>query len=193
MYIGGPIMFVAACLIQARVIRVRKGKSCDPGSVRGITDWIAQILGWRDIKDGVDPKPTHAGGIVFRSNNEQVEYLVVGPKEERGEWIFPKGHIKNERNEEPREAAVREVQEETGVVGKHICVVGSDEFRVGNEIVKVEYHLLEAQLPANQSEKRRKAWFSLSEALASLTHLGNQDLLLQAERIRAAIFRKERN
>ncbi|MBC8032248.1 MAG: NUDIX domain-containing protein [Pyrinomonadaceae bacterium] len=192
-YIGGPIMFVAACLIQARGIRVRKAKSYDPGSVHGITDWIAQILGWSDIKDGVDPKPTHAGGIVFRSNNVRVEYLLVGPKEEIGEWIFPKGHIINERNEKPWEAAVREVQEETGVVGKHICVVGSDEFRARDEIVRVEYHLLEAQPSANQSEKRRKAWFSLRDALASLTHLDNQELLLHAERIRAAIFGKERN
>lgn len=186
-----PFVFVAACLIQARAIRVRKSKSYDPTSVQDFNDWIAQILGVSDIKDTEPGKPTHAGGIVFRSSNHQVEYLLVGPKREVGEWIFPKGHI--EENEEPWKTAIREVLEETGVVGKHICVVGFDEFKIGKEIVRVEYHLLEAKATVDPLENRRKDWFSLSEALASLTHLDNQELLLQAERMRAAIYRKEAN
>jgi ADP-ribose pyrophosphatase YjhB (NUDIX family) len=186
-----PIIFVAACLIQVRGIRVRKSKSYDPNSVQGFNDWIAQIIGVSDIKDAQTGKPTHAGGIVFRSSNDQLEYLLVGPMKEVGGWIFPKGHI--EENEEPWKTAIREVLEETGVVGKHLCVVGSDEFKTRKESVRVEYHLLEAKATVDPQENRRKDWFSLSEALASLTHLGNQELLLQAERIRTAIYRKERS
>jgi 8-oxo-dGTP pyrophosphatase MutT (NUDIX family) len=55
---------------------------------------------------------THAGGIVFRSRGSVAEYLLVEENDDRTRWVLPKGHI--EPGENPREAAVREVQEETG-------------------------------------------------------------------------------
>jgi 8-oxo-dGTP pyrophosphatase MutT (NUDIX family) len=48
-----------------------------------------------------------AGGIVVRGD----EVLMI--RDRYGRWTFPKGHI--EQGETPKEAAVREVLEETGV------------------------------------------------------------------------------
>lgn len=156
--------------------------------------WIGQFE-WLKAKETKSRDLTHAGGIVFRSQEDKVEYLLVGPKKEGGEWIFPKGHIKD--GEQPQETALREVQEETGVIGRCICVVGSDEFVVEEETVKVKYYLIEKTSSTGsilEDEKdRRREWFDFENAVRSLTHLGNLDLLLQAERMRTAISRKESN
>lgn len=130
--------------------------------------------------------------IVYRIRNNEPEYLLVGPKKEViNEWIFPKGNI--EDGEEHWETAVREVHEETGVVGRPICVVGSDKLKVGTETVKAKYYLIEATSQGEPGENRRKGWFALRGALTSLKHLGNQHLFRQAERKRAAILREERH
>jgi 8-oxo-dGTP pyrophosphatase MutT (NUDIX family) len=53
-------------------------------------------------------KLTHAGGIVLNENNEIV--LVLNKLRY---WAFPRGHI--EPNEDPLNAAIREIKEETGI------------------------------------------------------------------------------
>lgn len=55
---------------------------------------------------------THAGGVVYDPTKEPREYLLIRAGRERDKWVLPKGHI--EPGEDPRETAVREVQEETG-------------------------------------------------------------------------------
>ncbi len=54
---------------------------------------------------------TSAGAIVFRDNGHTTEFLLLGRKE--GFMDFPKGHI--EEGETPEQAAIREIQEETGI------------------------------------------------------------------------------
>lgn len=49
-----------------------------------------------------------AGGVVF---NVDGDVLLI--RHRKGEWVFPKGHI--EGDEDPLEAAMREVVEEAGV------------------------------------------------------------------------------
>lgn len=62
-----------------------------------------------------------AGGIVFRpstGSGQEAEVLVSKHSGYHG-WVFPKGHVGDEIvGEKPEEAAIREVQEETGIVGK---------------------------------------------------------------------------
>lgn len=58
-----------------------------------------------------------AGGIVVREENGQTAILVSQHSGHHG-WVFPKGHVGDTiPNETPEEAAVREVQEETGITG----------------------------------------------------------------------------
>jgi len=60
-----------------------------------------------------------AGILVFRRNNEEIEYLLGHPggpyykNRNEGVWTIPKGII--EINEMPLEAAQREFEEETGL------------------------------------------------------------------------------
>lgn len=56
-----------------------------------------------------------AGGLVF---NERGEVAIIARHSRSGhlEWCLPKGHI--EKGETPEETAVREVHEETGILGE---------------------------------------------------------------------------
>lgn len=58
---------------------------------------------------------TSAGGVVFRRANEALVLLIRDPYDN---WGLPKGHI--EGGETPEQAAVREVEEETGLVGLEV-------------------------------------------------------------------------
>lgn len=61
--------------------------------------------------------PTHAGGVVWRPGPEGSPLLLlVRPRTGPAVWVLPKGHI--EPGETPPQAAVREVQEESGVVAR---------------------------------------------------------------------------
>ncbi len=58
-------------------------------------------------------EPT-AGGVVYRhrdGDNKTIEILLI--QDSKGRWTIPKGHI--EEGESPREAAEREIREETGL------------------------------------------------------------------------------
>ena len=132
---------------------------------------------------------THAGGIVFKEENGDVEYLLVGPSKEnpdsKPEWLFPKGHI--DSGEEQWHAAMREVKEETGVVGLPVCPVGSDLFELEKETVKVKYYLIKSVGEVSRTETRRMEWFRLKTALENLTYPGSIQLLHEAERKRRKV------
>jgi len=61
-----------------------------------------------------------AGGIVFKKENGKAFVLVSQHSQHHG-WVFPKGLIGDKeafKNQSKEETALREVQEETGVLGK---------------------------------------------------------------------------
>lgn len=56
-----------------------------------------------------------AGGLIF-DHQERVAIIARHSRSGHLEWCLPKGHI--EKGETPEETAVREVQEETGILGQ---------------------------------------------------------------------------
>lgn len=128
------------------------------------------------------PRPTHAGGIVFKIENTIAMYLLIRPKNRQNEWVFPKGHI--EPGESETQAAVREVTEETGVVAKISSPVGTVEFRTARERVRAAFYLMEFMTIGAARESRGLKWAPVAEALRLLTHDSNRDLLKTAEMTR---------
>ena len=63
-----------------------------------------------------------AGGIVFKDFEHRLDVLVCGFSEPNS-WRLPKG--KPDGKETPREAALREVQEETGIAAEIISYIDS--------------------------------------------------------------------
>jgi 8-oxo-dGTP pyrophosphatase MutT (NUDIX family) len=132
---------------------------------------------------------THAGGIVFRLNNDTTHYLLIGPSKERpGEWLFPKGHI--EPGEERSAAAVREVKEETGVIARILEPLEVSEIQLTKKKVVVQYYLMEMISQESCCEQRRMGWFPFEEAVNLISHEANRVLLKEAEKMRAANYNK---
>lgn len=62
----------------------------------------------KNLRQGEDVSVVGAGGVVF---NQAGEVLLL--RDRMGYWVFPKGHV--DQGESLEQAAIREVQEETGI------------------------------------------------------------------------------
>jgi 8-oxo-dGTP pyrophosphatase MutT (NUDIX family) len=133
---------------------------------------IYDLRSKRKLKeDGI----THAGGVVFTSNQSAVEYLIVRPSGNEFEWVLPKGHIKS--GETPAQAALREVKEEAGVTAKILRRLGTVSFAAGDEDVRAGFYLMEAEAKGVAEEKRGQQWVSYDVALSELSHSQSQAML----------------
>ncbi len=76
-------------------------------------------------------EPT-AGGVVFQhSAKNQIQILLI--QDAKNRWTIPKGHI--EKGESPRQAAEREIKEETGLT----------DIKVGSWLGKINFRYRRAQ------------------------------------------------
>jgi 8-oxo-dGTP pyrophosphatase MutT (NUDIX family) len=121
--------------------------------------------------------------------------VLIGRIDRRGSgrllWSIPKGHI--EPGESPEDAAVREIAEETGILGEVLAPLGSIAFwfvENGRRIHKTVHHFLlrpvGGALSTADHEVAEVAWVPLSEAVARLCHADERDLAHRASRLLAA-------
>jgi ADP-ribose pyrophosphatase YjhB (NUDIX family) len=97
-------------------------------------------------------------------------------------WSLPKGHI--EEGESPEQAALREVQEETGIVSvieKSLGVIDFWFMAGGKRIHKTVHHYRFREdgglLAAQESEVDEVAWFPLSEIVERLAYPDEKKLI----------------
>jgi ADP-ribose pyrophosphatase YjhB (NUDIX family) len=97
-------------------------------------------------------------------------------------WSLPKGHI--EEGETPEQAALREVQEETGIVSvieKSLGVIDFWFMAGGKRIHKTVHHYLFREdgglLAAQESEVDEVAWFPLGEIVDRLAYPDEKKLI----------------
>lgn len=125
---------------------------------------------------------TSAGGLVV--DREQRRAALIGRLDRRGRmmWSLPKGHL--ERGETAAEAAVREVEEETGIRGRITAALGAIDFWFvadGKRIHKTVHHFLMdrtgGELNADDPEVVEVAWVPLEEIGAKLAYADERRLL----------------
>ncbi|MBE3556613.1 MAG: NUDIX hydrolase [Firmicutes bacterium] len=117
-----------------------------------------------------------AGGIVYRI--EAARPLVLLIRDRYGSWTFPKGHV--EAEESLQEAALREIEEETGIRGVVEESLGDLFYTFTVEQGKIEekqvhYFLVRATggTPRPQpGETEAVAWFAIDEAQQLLQREG---------------------
>lgn len=66
------------------------------------------------MNNDIECRTISAGGAVVRRREREVELLLINDKKYPN-WMLPKGHV--EKGETLEEAAIREVGEETGLLG----------------------------------------------------------------------------
>jgi 8-oxo-dGTP diphosphatase len=127
-----------------------------------------------------------AGGLVVRGEH----VLLIAPR--AGRWQLPKGHV--EPGEAPPEAALREVREETGILGRVVAPLPSIAYTYDVETrvrihKRVDYYLMTyvdgSEADSDPREVIAARWFGWDEALAQLSFENERDVVRAARRMAA--------
>jgi 8-oxo-dGTP pyrophosphatase MutT (NUDIX family) len=130
---------------------------------------------------------TSAGGLVVDRVDGVPRGALIGRRDRRGRllWSLPKGHI--EDGESARQAAIREVAEETGITGSILDELGVIDFWFiadGRRIHKTVHHFLlvakSGELSDADIEVADVAWVPLAEASARLAYDDERELVSRA-------------
>jgi 8-oxo-dGTP diphosphatase len=119
-----------------------------------------------------------AGGLVCRSGADGAIEIVLVHRPAYDDWAFPKGKL--HRGESEPEAALREVEEETGLRCQLAREVGTTAYVDARGRPKTVRYWEMATLggvlaPANEIDDAR--WVPLAEASALLTYARDRELL----------------
>lgn len=137
-----------------------------------------------------------AGGLAVSCDNDDfstARAVLIGKLDRRGRlvWSLPKGKV--ETGETLEETAVREVAEETGIVGEVLAPLGSVEYWFvadGRRIHKTVHHyLLRAtggDISTEDVEVTEVEWVPLSELSDRLAYPDERDLVRAVPELWAA-------
>jgi 8-oxo-dGTP pyrophosphatase MutT (NUDIX family) len=138
----------------------------------------------------MDPMREAAGYIVYCGHGAKRRFLLLRNRR-HGTWGFPKGHLKP--GESPREAARRELREETGIseITEHPTFLDRTDYFVpdldaegGASTVPKVVHWLLAEVPRQDWRRSREhdagAWMSAPDVLATLQHENSRALFRRA-------------
>jgi 8-oxo-dGTP pyrophosphatase MutT (NUDIX family) len=135
---------------------------------------------------------TSAGGLVVDATGDVPRAALIGRTDRRGRllWSLPKGHI--EAGESAEQAAVREVEEETGIQGVVMAELGTIDYwfvAEGRRIHKTVHHFLlratGGELSDADVEVTEVAWVALPDIQARLAYPDERSLVDTAGRLLA--------
>ncbi|MGI9196689.1 MAG: NUDIX hydrolase [Candidatus Nanopelagicales bacterium] len=127
---------------------------------------------------------TSAGGLVIDRSGSEPKAVLIARHDRRGRlvWSLPKGHL--EEGETPEDAALREVQEETGITGRILVPLGVIDFwfmAENRRIHKTVHHyLMEAsggELSDEDAEVVEVAWVPLAGIRDRLAYADERRLM----------------
>ena len=133
-----------------------------------------------------------AGGLVLDLAGDVPRAALIGRTDRQGRllWSLPKGHI--EQGETAEQAAVREVEEETGISGVIVGELGTIDFwfvAEGRRIHKTVQHYLMRRISGELSDEDIEvdevAWVPLTDIRSKLAYPDERGLVDTADRLLA--------
>jgi len=109
---------------------------------------------------------SHAGSVVFREREGEIDYLVVSSSDGLN-WVLPKGHI--DPGETPEVAALRELAEEAGMLGEMVAPLSLQHYERRDKDVAIQYFLVRESGSTATKEKRTVRWENHDTALELLS------------------------
>jgi 8-oxo-dGTP pyrophosphatase MutT (NUDIX family) len=138
---------------------------------------------WRCVSNPLSNEVIQAaGGLVWRSSPCGRELILIHRTRYGPEWALPKGKL--DPGEGWLQAAVREVEEETGCRAQVEAFAGGSVYAVNGMPKVVLYWHMELQEQGPVQDTREVAdlrWVSAQEALSLLTHANERALLAPLE------------
>lgn len=143
-----------------------------------------------------DVEEISAGGLVIDARPDStVCGALIGRLDRQGRllWSLPKGHV--EPGETAEAAAIREIREETGILGRVVAPLGTIDYRFvtgGRGVIHktVYQYLLVAeggQLSDADIEVTEVAWVPLGELSERLAYLDERDLVTRIPELCTAL------
>ncbi len=132
-------------------------------------------------------KEVSAGGVVYRRVDDGIEVVLASRRTRRGElaWGLAKGGI--EEGESHEEAAIREVQEETGLTAEIEASLGETKYFYvweDTRIRKTVHFFLMRHTggdPADHDDEMEEIrWFPLERAMKRAAYRGERDVIARA-------------
>ena len=132
-------------------------------------------------------KEISAGIVLYNDDNDEVRFLVL--KYPGGHWDFVKGKMEN--SEEPKQTAIRETKEETGIIDVEFIDGFNEEisytFYVKNEEIdkKVIFYLGKTKSTEIiiSHEHLDFAWLNLKDAMDRITYENAKIVLTKANNL----------
>lgn len=124
-----------------------------------------------------------AGGVVVDLSRGKPRYLLIH-RPVYDDWTFPKGKL--DEDEKHRDAALREVAEETGLTCDILANLSSTEYVTpGNNRKRVRYWLMQPMSGSftENDEVDVVLWVKRTKAMNMLTHVHDQAVLVEAHMV----------
>lgn len=135
---------------------------------------------------------TSAGGLVIDRTGDEPRAALIARHDRRGRlvWSLPKGHL--EAGETAEDAALREVEEETGIRGRVVAPLGVIDFwfiAENRRIHKTVHHFLMdatgGELSDEDAEVVEVAWFPLRGIRERLAYADERRLMDRVPELQA--------
>ncbi len=140
-----------------------------------------------------------AGGVIYREQQGQIYIALIHV---RKRWGLPKGHV--EQGERIYETAVREVREETGLLGKIDRKLGAisytyrakskdgEAIRISKRVTFFLLRYLEGEVHGDDYEVDEARWFLIDEAPGKLIFATERKMVRKALSILTSKARRAR-
>lgn len=130
-----------------------------------------------------------AGGVVYKKEHNKLYILVAQHSQHHG-WVFPKGFIgDNIEGETKEDTALREVQEETGVIGKILEPLTPvtywyvmDEIKRRKTVYYYIMEYIEGDITKHDWEMENVEWLPMDEVAERLTYDSDKQVWKEAKK-----------